>query len=125
MQPTLFDQFRTAASIDDVILYALGEFQARGHVLADRELALDRLHGAFLRAGELFGLGDLSDERVVAAMRTLGATVRELPPFVAKRPYRLLVPRPLCEKARASFEANKRRPEHRTPLEKTLPPVIR
>ncbi len=97
-QPGLFE---SSQQIDTttVLLYALGEFQSRGHELADRELALDRLHGAFVRAFEKFGTGQLSDETIVRALRGLGAVVNDIPDFVAKRPYRVIVPEQLCQQA--------------------------
>ena len=47
-QLNLFDV--KTIEVEKILLYALGEFQSRGKVLADRELALDRLRGAFKRA---------------------------------------------------------------------------
>jgi hypothetical protein len=99
MQPTLFDASTNTVTLDQVILFALGEFQSRGHRLAGRELALDRLHGAIVRASEKFGSGQLSDDRVVKILRELGADVKELPKFVAKRPYRIVVNITLSETA--------------------------
>src|SRR5687767_2043455 len=90
-QPSLFDTAPSAVSVEQVILYALGEFQARGHELAGRELALDRLHAAFVRASEKFGSGQLSDDEIVKVLKELGANVTELQKFVAKRPYRIIV----------------------------------
>jgi hypothetical protein len=90
-QPKLFDQMTDSVALEDVLLYALGDFQSRGKVLADRELALDRLHGAFLRAFERFGIAELSDEQIVKGLQNLGAYVVEVPNFVAKRPYRVTV----------------------------------
>ena len=53
-QPTLFESNAETAQTEEVLLYALGDFQSRGLVLADRELPLDRLLGAFKRAFEHF-----------------------------------------------------------------------
>ncbi|MGB7209320.1 MAG: hypothetical protein WBD27_11715 [Pyrinomonadaceae bacterium] len=80
-----------SVALEDVLLYALGDFQSRGKVLADRELALDRLRGAFLRACSKFGLEEFSDEQIVEGLRKLDIQVTELPSFVAKHPYRLTV----------------------------------
>ncbi len=110
MQPTLFDPPAKPVSLEEVILYALGEFQSRGHKLADRELALDRLHGAFVRASEKFGGGQLSDESVVKVLKELGATVTELPKFVAKRPYRIVISSGLSRMASEKW----RRYDHET-----------
>ena len=103
MQPKLFEQPLERVSIEDVLLYALGDFQSRGKVLADRELALDRLHGAFLRAFEKFGIAELPDEQIVEGLKNLGATVVEVPSFVAKRPYRVTVSTEIGGRAFESF----------------------
>lgn len=92
MQPKLFENPAETVAIEDVILYALGDFQSRGKVLANRELALDRLHGAFLRAFRKFGISDLTDAQVVEALENLGVGIVKLPSFVAKHPYRVTVP---------------------------------
>ncbi len=98
-QPKLFEQSTETIAIGDVLLYALGDFQSRGKVLADRELALDRLHGAFLRASLTFGTPEFSDEAIAAGLRELGVAVNEIPSYVAKRPYRIIVPEQLCKTA--------------------------
>ncbi len=90
-QPKLFDQMTDSVALEDVLLYALGDFQSRGKVLADRELALDRLHGAFLRAFTKLGIVEPSEEDIVNCLRKLGVRVVEVPNFVAKRPYRVTV----------------------------------
>lgn len=100
MQPKLFEQPVERVSIEDVLLYALGDFQSRGKVLADRELALDRLHGAFLRAFEKFGIAELADEQIVEGLRNLGAKVVEVPSFVAKRPYRVVVSQAIANESK-------------------------
>lgn len=113
-QPTLFDEADTSRAVDaeQVALYALGEFQARGKLLAERDLPLDRLRGALKRACEAFGQQELSDERAVAAFSQLGANVRRVPSFVAKHPFRVIVPTALAERARRFFnESNKSRDE--------------
>lgn len=89
----------------------MGEFQARGHRLADRELALDRLHGAFARASLRYGIKDLPDEDIVRILKKLGAVVLELPTYVAKRPYRVIVGRALCGEALSFFTAVRPKPE--------------
>lgn len=102
-QPTLFDKQHAAASadIDDqqLVLYALGDFQARGKVLAERDLPLDRLRGAFKRAAEKFELAELDDNRLVAALSALGARIKQVPVFVAKHPYRVIVSTALAGQA--------------------------
>lgn len=105
-QPTLFEKRRGQDAIDteQVVLYALGDFQARGKVLAQRDLPLDRLRGALRRASEAHGIEELSDEDAVAAFKSLGAEVRQVPSFVAKHPFRVIVPVELAERSRLSFE---------------------
>ena len=105
-QPTLFGKPGRGggADLEQVVLYALGDFQARGKVLAGRELPLDRLRGALRRACEAHGVGDLSDEEVATIFRSLGAQVREVPPFVAKHPFRVLVPQELAERAQGDYQ---------------------
>lgn len=99
MQPTLFDPPKAAVSLDEVILYALGEFQSRGHRLADRELALDRLRHAFDRACGKLGVEPFSDEAVASLLKKAGAAVAEIPEYFAKRPYRVTVPSTLASRA--------------------------
>ncbi len=104
-QPTLFEQEtgRDEVDAEHLTLYALGEFQARGKLLAERDLPLDRLRGALKRACESFGLEELTDERAVAALASLGANVRRVQPFVAKHPFRVIVPAKLAEQALAAY----------------------
>src|SRR5687768_10411882 len=90
-QPKLFDPPADTAEIEKVLLYALGDFQARGKQLVDRELAFDRLRGAFLRAFNKFGIDELPDNIVAEGLRKIGARVVEVPNFVAKHPYRVVV----------------------------------
>ncbi len=92
-----------------LVLYALGEFQERGKVLAGRDLPFDRLRGAFRRAAEAFGEPELDEEATAAALTALGANVRRVPTFVAKHPFRIVVPEPLAEKARRFFLETKKR----------------
>ena len=98
-QPTLFEQKTENAEIEKVLLYALGDFQVRKKVLADRELALDRLRGAFKRATEKFGVPELSDELIAETLETLGAKVVRVQSFVAKHPFRVTVSNNLAERA--------------------------
>jgi hypothetical protein len=92
-----------AASDKQLVLYALGEFQARGKELARRELPLDRLRGALRRAAEDFGVEELSDEAVASILRSLGARVVQVPTFVAKHPFRVTVPAELAEQALETY----------------------
>jgi hypothetical protein len=106
-QPTLFTPQRAAPPVSDeaVALYALGDFQSRGLVLAGRELPLDRLRGALRRAAEFFAQDELTDEQAAAAFAALGAKVRRVPPFVAKHPFRVTAPPALAERAAVEFKA--------------------
>lgn len=99
-QPTLFESNAEKPEIEQILLYALGDFQSRKKILADRELALDRLRGAFKRAAEKFGVPELSDEQIAESLKTMGAKVVELPNFVAKHPFRVTVPNSLAERAK-------------------------
>ncbi|MBV9924848.1 MAG: hypothetical protein JOZ96_07365 [Acidobacteria bacterium] len=92
-----------------IVLYALGDFQERGLVLAGRDLPFDRLRGAFRRAAAAFGAPELDDESAAAALDALGAKVRRVPSFVAKHPFRVVVPEPLAEKAHRFFLETKKR----------------
>lgn len=99
MQLGLFDSPAARVSFEDAILYALGEFQARGHKLAARELALDRLRHAVDRACDKLRLERPSDETLASLLKQVGATVVEIPNYFAKRPYRVTVPAPLASSA--------------------------
>jgi hypothetical protein len=105
-QPTLFERQSGEGTIavEQLVLFALGDFQARGKVLAERDLPLDRLRGALKRASEAFGVEELPDERAVAAFRALGATVRQVPSFVAKHPFRVVVHAELAERAASAYQ---------------------
>ena len=105
-QPTFFEKegSQSAASAEQLVLYALGDFQSRGKVLAGRELPLDRLRGALRRASESFGVEELTDEQAVAAFSTLGAHIRRVPPFVAKHPFYITVQTELAERARDVYQ---------------------
>ena len=104
-QPTFFEPSEKNPSLrgEDLLLYALGEFQARGKALAGRELPLDRLRGALRRAAETLNVAELSDEQAAAAFAHVGAQVRRVPPFVAKHPFRVIVPAAVAEKARLFY----------------------
>ena len=104
MQPKLFENMAETVAIEDVILYALGDFQSRGKVLANRELALDRLHGAFRRAFPKFGIAALTDEKIVEILNSLSATVVTVPNFVAKYPYRVTVSEAIAADALEVFK---------------------
>lgn len=102
-QPTLFDLRCENVQIEEVLLYALGDFQSRKKVLAMRELALDRLRGAFKRACEKFGIAELSDEQIAENLEKLGASVKQVPSFVAKHPFRVTVSFETAERARQFY----------------------
>jgi hypothetical protein len=105
-QPTLFDGKSKQGAVEDerLVLYALGNFQARGLALAGRDLPLDRLRGALRRAAEAFGVEQLTDERAVQALAALGAQVQRRHPFAAKHPYHIIVPSDLAERAQRVYE---------------------
>jgi hypothetical protein len=104
-QSTFFDKDQDADRVDaeQIVLRALGDFQARGKVLAERDLPLDRLRGALKRAADALGVDELPDERAVAALRTLGADVRQVPSFVAKHPFRVVVHTELAARAESAY----------------------
>lgn len=108
-QPNLFETRRTAPEIERILLYALGEFQSRGKTLANRELALDRLRGAFKRAAERFGTEEFSDERIAEALAKLGANIKQVPSFVAKHPFRVTVSNSLAESGKIFFDELEKR----------------
>jgi hypothetical protein len=105
-QPTFFDKGMgdEAPDAGRLVLYALGEFQARGKLLADRDLPLDRLRGALRRACEASGVSELDDERAATVLGELGARVRRVPTFFAKHPFRVTVPPELAARAREYYE---------------------
>lgn len=113
-QPTLFEKKSEegAVAVEQVVLYALGDFQARGKILAERDLPLDRLRGALKRACDAYERAELSDEQAVAAFIALGAKVRQVPPFVAKHPFRVIVPAELAQHAAMSFQELAAKIEH-------------
>jgi hypothetical protein len=105
-QPTLFEKRSGEGEIElgRVVLYALGDFQARGKVLALRDLPLDRLRGALRRSSDAHDIEELSDEDAVQTLRTLGAQVRQVPSFVAKHPFRIIVPVELAERSLDTYQ---------------------
>ena len=102
-QPELFESDTKQTEIERVLLYALGEFQARKKALAERELALDRLRGAFKRAAEKFGVAELSDEKIAENLEKLGTKVVQVPSYVAKHPFRVTVSFETAERARRFY----------------------
>jgi hypothetical protein len=102
-QPELFETKTKNAEIEKVLLYALGDFQSRKKELVDRELALDRLRGAFKRAAEKFGIEELPDEKIAEGLENLGANVKKVPSFVAKHPFRVTVSNDLAFKAKEFY----------------------
>ncbi len=98
-QPSLFESPADAVDLGRIILYALGDFQSRKKVLAERELALDRLRGALKRAFGKFAVDEPSDEILADELERLGAHVKRIPSFVAKHPFRVTVPSELAAAA--------------------------
>ena len=76
-QPTLFEAENETAEIEKVLLFALGDFQSRKKVLADRELPLDRLRGAFKRAAEKFGIAEIPDEQIAESLDRVETMAKE------------------------------------------------
>ncbi len=103
-QPNLFEQSVAPDAAETILLYALGEFQSRGKILANRELALDRLRGAFKRASEKFGTEEFSDETLAKNLERLGAKIVKVPSFVAKHPFRITVFVDLAEKSKNFYK---------------------
>jgi hypothetical protein len=108
-QSSFFDREKSAGGADAerIVLYALGDFQARGKALAGRDLPLDRLRGALRRAAEALGAEELEDEEAAAALGAIGATVRRVPTFFAKHPFRVTVSNELAERARLFQQESK------------------
>lgn len=98
-QPNLFEPNGDAENAENILLFALGEFQSRGKALANRELALDRLRGAFKRASETFGTKEFSDEKLAEHLEKLGAKIVKVPSFVAKHPFRVTIYQILADRA--------------------------
>lgn len=104
-QPNLFET-TDEPETEKILLFALGEFQSRGKILADRPLALDRLRGAFKRAAEKFEAEELADEKIAHALEKLGAKVVRRPSFVAKHPYTITISQNLAESASEIYKIN-------------------
>ncbi|MGH9900203.1 MAG: hypothetical protein ACRD63_06400 [Pyrinomonadaceae bacterium] len=105
-QPALFSGIRmlrgselVESEEETLVLFALGDFQSRGKQLAERELPLDRLRGAFRRAAERYQTEEMTDQRMIAILRRLGAETTKLPSYVAKHPYRVRVNNALADRA--------------------------
>ena len=107
VQKGLFET-NDSVSPEDVLLFALGDFQSRGFELIGRKIALDRLLGAVSRACVEFNIDTLSDASIVDSLRNLGATVEELPSFVAKHPFRVTVTTELAETAVERFKTRQK-----------------
>ena len=103
-QPQLFEPETENSEIERVLLYALGEFQSRKKILAERELALDRLRGAFKRAAEKFGIAELADEKIAENLEKLGSKIVQVPSFVAKHPFRVTVSSNLALRAHEYYK---------------------
>jgi len=105
-QTELFTESKApdAVAPDRIVFYALADFQLRGKLLAERELPLDRLRGALRRAADVFGVAELSDEDAVAAIQRLGGRVRRVPPYVAKHPFRVIIPTAVAERAKQLYQ---------------------
>ena len=115
MQPNLFDGAAKTVERETVVLYALGEFQSRGKILAGRELALDRLRGAFKRAAEKFDVAEFADDAIAETLERLGAKIKRVQSFVAKHPFRITVAHSLAERAKEFYkEAARSNAETRT-----------
>jgi len=103
-QPELFEPKTENGEIEKVLLYALGDFQSRKKVLAERELALDRLRGAFKRAAEKFGVDELADAQITENLEKLGAKVVKLQSFIAKHPFRVTVSNDLALRSQEFYK---------------------
>lgn len=104
-QPGLFDKAEEDERLRRVVLYALGDFQSRGKLLADRELAIDRLRGALRRACRKLERDEPDDATFADVLERLGAGIKRLPNFVAKHPYRVTVGEELAASARTVYGA--------------------
>ncbi len=103
-QPNLFDLHTETIETERVLLYALGDFQSRGKVLEDRELALDRLRGAFKRACDKFEIAEFSDEQLAENLTKLDVKITKLPSFVAKHPFRITVSKVVAANAQEIYK---------------------
>jgi len=107
-QPTLFDRRDREDVGEKVVLYALGDFQSRGFQLAERELALDRLRGAFKRATNLFEMNEFSDEEAVDILSKLGAKIEKMPSYVASHPFRITIGDVLANQALRIYKTERK-----------------
>lgn len=103
-QPNLFEAAGKTIESETIVLYALGEFQARGKILASRELALDRLRGAFKRAAEKYAVAEFADDAIAETLERMGARIVRVPSFVAKHPFRVTVAFDLAERAKEFYK---------------------
>lgn len=103
-QPGLFDERPDNDGLERALLFALGDFQSRNKVLAGRELALDRLRGAFRRAFVRFSIEEPADDRVAEALGRLGARIERVPTFVAKHPFRITIGAELAATGREYYQ---------------------
>ncbi len=104
-QPNLFDLHTETVENERVLLYALGDFQSRGKLLEDRELALDRLRGAFKRACDKFQIAEFSDEALAENLAKLNVKITKLPTFVAKHPFRITVSKEVATNAQEIYNS--------------------
>lgn len=107
-QQNLFEPKTQNAETENVLLYALGEFQQRGFELSGRKLPLDRLLGAFKRAFEKFDVAELSDEKIAETLGKLGAKIDKVPTYVAKHPFRVTVFEELALESKKVFEEKRK-----------------
>ncbi len=103
-QPNLFDAQPETVELETVLLLALGEFQTRGKILANRELPLDRLRGAFKRASDKLARAEFSDAELAQGLEKLGSKVVKVPNFVAKHPFRVTVSGELADAAKIFYQ---------------------
>lgn len=103
-QPGLFDPVEDGVGRRELVFYALGDFQTRGFELAGRKMALDRLLGAFRRAYAQFEIEAFEDDDLAQCLKSAGARVSKVPSYVAKHPYRVVVPADLAERSLRYFE---------------------
>jgi hypothetical protein len=102
-QPTLFETPRATVELQTVIIFALGDFQARGHDLAGRQLPFDRLRGAFRRACSKFFVPEPQEKEILNILNGLGAQIIEMPDFVAKWPFRIIISEDLAKLAAETY----------------------
>ena len=103
----LFQLSEAPEDFERAILFAFGEFQSRGFDLENREIALDRLLGAFSRAFERFRVVEKGDSEIAKTLESLGVKVEEIPEYVAKHPFRITVNPKIAKKSLRLFELEK------------------